>query len=747
MSAKLRSIKNFGKVIKWKNLALAQILLLSLLTSFTNTSSVNAASCNDVEFIFARGSGEPLNGASYSEWKKEISAQLASSSLTYDFHELGDDKNLPYGYRAVAISGDFRDFVTMVDAYFSAGEAFRFGASVKEGREELRLRVANLSASCPKTKLVLGGYSQGAMIMTTTLSDIVADKIVYVTNFGDPKLYLPEGNRMDGVIPKVPDACSGKKISEYRTYVPDCWAYEGILTAQRPYREEEYAGKVGTWCNKGDFICSSKFNIEDHSHYIADGLYADAAKKVYQKLAKAFPAKFPAREPSKMHNVLFMLDATGSMEDLFKTYRNQLKELAKQIFRAGGSVAAYGYKDSLVERSSWSFCDFSCTEEQFMSSLGYYMSMGGGDPKESLLSALYLSMGELNWQWGATKSIVVVTDDGYHEKDFGGVDLPQVIQRSLEIDPVNIYVLAPEHLADTYAEMTTQTNGKFFGLEPINEENLLTNQATIQSMNQLVFDRPVAKLDVSEYYGLVGDTINFDASESYSFNGKELQYEWDLDGDGVFEPGRTGAKISQTYDATFEGFIQVRVSDGEKSSTMSAQVHIEPQIDALAKIDELNYEKVADGEYEITFQTDAPDVMVSINDAVLGFAKSSDLKTRSAETTFPVKGVTENATILLTPYSVEGRRGVSRSIEIAGDKTIEKDPPSAGDSTGSETEKQPEQGNQPDKDDTITRPTTPSQTLSNSTASSAEKTPAIKPAQLPKAPDTGVYDRRLLPKD
>ena len=85
------------------------------------------------------------------------------------------------------------------------------------------------SASCPGTKYVVGGYSQGAMVVSKALGSLNADRIIYAATFGDPKIYLPEGK---GILPA---ACRGENLSDYRMYVPDCQAYKGLLGAYVPY--------------------------------------------------------------------------------------------------------------------------------------------------------------------------------------------------------------------------------------------------------------------------------------------------------------------------------------------------------------------------------------------------------------------------------------------------------------------------------------------------------------------------------
>lgn len=720
------------KVCQVRNFFCVVTLILNLFC-IAQPNSVHAQDCRDVEFIFARGSGETLNDRSFNAWKQEITNQLSSSTLTYDFYELGSNPSAPFQYPATAVSGGLWDYVNLASAYFSGGEAFEFGASVEQGITELSYQIATTSALCPQTKFVLGGYSQGAMVVTKTLAYLNAERIIFVTNFGDPKLYLPEGNNLAGIFPKVPDACRGQNLSEYRTHVPDCRAYEGVLGSQRPYRTSEYVGKVGTWCNKSDIMCSSGMSIGDHTSYTKDNLYADAARRIYQKLAHAFPAKFPDQKPLKLHDVAFVLDATGSMQDLMRLYRDELKNLAHQVYASGGRVAIYAYKDSLTQKSSWLMSDFGDTEEWFYRNFGKYTASDGGDAKESLLSALHYAMKELNWQWGATKSIVVVTDDGYKEPDFEGVTVAQVIRESLEIDPVNIYVVAPENFRETYRELTTQTGGKFFGLNPRLDDTVLTeNLAIIQDSTPQILDRPTAKLSAAEYYGGVGDEFTFDASESYGYNGAELAYSWDLDGDGAFEQATSSPRIHQIYQTAFEGFVQVRVSDGEKSSTMSAEIEVVPadNLEFPASITDLSY--LMDGDSaKVTFTTAAQNTLVSLGDAPFGFVQSE-----GGQGEFTINNVTHDLTVTLTPYSASGRRGINRTLEIE----VQSD----------EVSTSPDENNSPadvEQPPVATpEPITPSQTTSSSQSSKLPNilyplaTPTSAPnSKIPSAPNAGAY--------
>ncbi len=650
MQTKLRQILSFGKVIKWQNLSLASLLLISL-ASNVYAPPTYASSCDDVRFIFARGSGETLHDRSYIAWQSEIIQQLQDSTLRYSFYELGSTSQSGYQYPAVAVSGDFWGYVNLVGAAFSGGKAFAFGESVHQGMQELKNYIQNVSASCPNTKFILGGYSQGAMILSQSIPDIASSKILHVTTFGDPKLYLPEGNNRSGFWYKIPDACRGKNLSEYRTYVPDCRAYEGILGSQRPYQPDDYSGKINTWCNASDIMCSSGMSIDDHTAYISEDLYGDAGYVIYQKLQAAFPQKFTSPQNPIRHNLAFMIDATGSMKDVIDEYRPQIKELAAKVFAAGGNVALYIYRDGFDSKVPiYQLCDLTCSEQQFYNKLNSYTSSWGGDAyHESLLAALYRGLVDLDWQYGATKSMVIITDTGYYNVDYDQTTLNDVVQKSLAIDPVNMYVLAPEAQRDTYADLTSQTNGQF----------LAFGKESTQLVPQ-IFNRPVAKLRAQTYRGSIDDEFIFDASESFSQSGQLLSFDWDLNGDGEFELKNAGAIVSTTYAGLFDGFVQVRVNEADNFSTMSARVTVTTQQspEKLTKITQLEADHDA-GSAKIKFTTDAANVLLSLGDAPIGFVRIAN-----GVGIFTINDITEDITVTLTPYSSTKVRGVSLSTDI-----------------------------------------------------------------------------------
>lgn len=656
------------------------LIVVTLATIFASISTITpqakAYACDDLKIIFARGSGEELSGPSETAWRESIMKYLEKSTLKYEFYELGSQKQEGFQYRAVPVSGSVDGIINALGAFASAGDAFEFGESMIEGSSSLKAYVKKVSSMCPQTKFIIGGYSQGAMLITRILADLPVEKIIYTATFGDPKIYLPEGRGL------IPAACYGQNLSEYRTYVPDCHAYKGLLGSNQPYQPSGFSGKLGTWCNDRDFLCSSKWDVGNHSEYIADGHYASAAKVIAKKLRAAFPSKFtnsPAPVTRTTHDVAILIDSTFSMDPMIERYKNEARKLARQTLAGGGRVALYEYRDLDDPFETAQLCDFGCSLEDFERELNAITTGGGGDTSESVMSASLKIMNELKWKRGANKSVVVLTDSTYHNPDRDGTTLDQVVQRSLEIDPVNFYIVTKKDMVPMYRELTERTNGRVFDIE-----------RELELSTPTILGRPVAALALENYEGLTWQEFSFDASESYAVNGQigqlgeavademaRLEFDWDLDGDGVFEITNGGAKVQKVYQQEFSGFVQVKVRmETGAESTMSAKVNVRNEAPARTQIFEANSQAISASAAQLNFTTDAARVVVIVNDAILGYLdlrdgqntsnRQTSLNSRSVKLSQNLvlnnlKGTSE---VALVPYDNNGRRGEAKNLTI-----------------------------------------------------------------------------------
>ncbi|HYR16004.1 MAG TPA: cutinase family protein, partial [Mycobacterium sp.] len=133
-----------------------------------------------------------------------------------------------------------------------------------DGANDASLFVQNTAATCPDTKIVLGGYSQGAAIVDIiTVADQptlgfaqpmpanVADHVAAVAVFGNPSIRL----------------------------------LGGPLTALSPL----YGYKAIDLCNGADPVCSDGNDAAAHSLYVESGFATQAAHFVADRLTTRAP--------------------------------------------------------------------------------------------------------------------------------------------------------------------------------------------------------------------------------------------------------------------------------------------------------------------------------------------------------------------------------------------------------------------------------------------------------------------------
>ena len=505
-------------------------------------------SCADVAVVFARGTGEPKNGPNYQAFLSSLQSLIKKHAprLAVTYHELD--------YPAAGASNFAETLATKV----TAGEAFSFNDSVQAGQANLQQFITRTTRHCPTTKFVLAGYSQGAMVISKSLPKLKSSQIIYAATFGDPKLHLPEGKGT------FPDACYGRNLSNYRQTVPDCRTHTGILTALKNYQPQGYKDKLGAWCNVSDFMCGSYFDffnlMKGHTTYTSNNAYPEAAAVIIASIKKFFPTVVSASITAKVSkkDVAILIDTTGSMASVISFYQSEALRLARQTTEAGGRVALYTYGD-LADRRPERLCDFTADFTTFQIALSQLKVAQGGNFAESALSGLLHTMNTLKWQKGAEKAIVLLTDASYHSPDLDGTTLPQVVQRSLEIDPVNVFIATGASTAPSYQLLARATGGF---VSTIDTSSIITEHLK---------NRPHLELDQEFYHAPLGEPLQVKITASAQIQ----HYEWDLDGDGEFERTTTTPTISHIYTEPLSGFIQVKaVADSGYYSTAAAPFRI-----------------------------------------------------------------------------------------------------------------------------------------------------------------------------
>jgi cutinase len=175
-----------------------------------------AAPCPDVEIVFARGTTEPPGvGVIGQAFVDSVRSQAGGRSV---------------GVYAVNYPTS-NDFVNSTPA----------------GRDDASAHIQSMAANCPDTRMVLGGYSQGAAVIdlaTTAMPPEVADNVAAAAVFGGPRSTFAD------------------------TLSP------GPLPATGPL----YAAKTIDLCVPNDPICfEGGWDMRAHGAYVQSGMVNQAA--------------------------------------------------------------------------------------------------------------------------------------------------------------------------------------------------------------------------------------------------------------------------------------------------------------------------------------------------------------------------------------------------------------------------------------------------------------------------------------
>jgi hypothetical protein len=644
-------------------LAASALIVVSLTTAAIPADAAPSVAlsrpCADVEVILARGSGQTVGSS------KEMNTFLADlkadldGAATVNAYELGTEPQDGEQYPAVNVSKVTNG--NAIGAKFSGGQAFDYGNSVNTGIRELISYGMPRGFACPSSRFVMAGYSQGAQVIGQGLQYLgsLEQQTDFVALFGDPKLYLPEG---EGIWPA---ACRGKSYSPWRRVIGDCRTDGGSLGARKPYLPVGFLGKTGLWCNNNDFVCgSSKYAwvTSGHFKYPEPGngdelAAAEAARRIGASLGGGAVDHIVwniGHGHSTNLDVVFLLDTTGSMGGQINASQVFASRMADAVRAAHGRVALVTYKDAGDEYTARIDAPLTDDLAAFKNALNRQYASGGGDTPEAMLHGLMTAFDGLDWKDGATKAAIVLTDADWHDPDLvDGTTLESMAARSLQIDPVNVYPVVPAYVAARYEAVAQATSGKVIVDEGDTVTSLMTALGQITS-------RPFAALRNSAYEANVGEEITFDASDSYGLSAPIATYDWDFDGDNVFDAHTTTATINRTYIAPFDGTMQVRVTDtsgGLGSASVPVRIG-QPAPELLAAPSVSVRPTSTSGEVTLSWSASgATQWLITVGDAVLGYTTDNPVTITDIERD-------QDVTFSVTPIAADGTLGHTGSATL-----------------------------------------------------------------------------------
>lgn len=172
-----------------------------------------------------------------------------------------------------------------------------------------------------------------------------------------------------------------------------------------------------------------------------------------------------AAQPVRL-DLVFLIDATGSMGDEIAKLKASMRAMAQQIAQLPGQpdicwglVSYRDRGDAYITRTH----DFTDDLGAFQQQLASVQAHGGGDTPEALNEALHEAVHRLSWRQQAARIVVLVADAPPH-LDYGGPQYDRDMQAALAkgiklfavgasgLDPVGEYI---------YRQMAQYTAGRF----------------------------------------------------------------------------------------------------------------------------------------------------------------------------------------------------------------------------------------------------------------------------------------------
>jgi cutinase len=210
-----------------------------LLGSPIGAPAASAAPCPDVEIVFARGTFEPPGaGVTGQAFVDALTARLGGRSIDV----------YPVNYPASL------DFATAADGVVDSAN-----------------KVRDTAANCPNTKVVLGGYSQGAAV------------VGYITEDKIPDGYTPP----PGIIGPMPAKAADHVAAVALFGKPSSGFLNGIDRDAPPITVgQRFAPRTIDLCITEDPVCSPTGSDNSaHGRYVDSGMADQAADFAAHRLA------------------------------------------------------------------------------------------------------------------------------------------------------------------------------------------------------------------------------------------------------------------------------------------------------------------------------------------------------------------------------------------------------------------------------------------------------------------------------
>ncbi|KAA3662174.1 MAG: VWA domain-containing protein, partial [Chloroflexi bacterium] len=202
-------------------------------------------------------------------------------------------------------------------------------------------------------------------------------------------------------------------------------------------------------------------------------------------------------------DVMFLIDATGSMSDEINQLKENIRAIAAQADALPsqpnvrfGMVTYRDREDAYLTEVT----DFTPDVESFANALALVRAEGGGDYPEDLNEALFQSIHQTEWRIENTVSLIFLVADAPPHLDYGqqnhyAVEMLEAMERGIKIYPIASSGLDSQG-EYVFRQLAQVTNGRFifltYGEEGAGstgtETNFNVSDYTVSSLDQMVIN-------------------------------------------------------------------------------------------------------------------------------------------------------------------------------------------------------------------------------------------------------------------
>jgi cutinase len=246
--AKVISAAVPGPIRSWGRYAVGVVVLATVAAATASIPAAQAVGCPDAEVVFARGTTEtPGVGPTGQAFIDSLRARLGAKSV---------------GVYAVDYPAT-TDFPTAID-----------------GINDARTHVLATVANCPTTKIVLGGFSQGAAVMGFMTANAVPDGV----------------SPSDVPAPMPPDVAN--HIAAVALFGKPSTRFMRAIREPAITIGPEYVAKTIDLCVDNDLVCTTDGrSFSAHNQYAETGMIDQGADFVARQLQASWAADALAAAP------------------------------------------------------------------------------------------------------------------------------------------------------------------------------------------------------------------------------------------------------------------------------------------------------------------------------------------------------------------------------------------------------------------------------------------------------------------